>query len=70
LENVYLEMAESAALECTSERSFANRHLMAEGQSEQVFTLSRELIHFECVARSATQRAEIALDRLEFIREA
>jgi FkbM family methyltransferase len=42
---------------------------MTEGQSEHVFTVNRDLIHFECVARSATRQAEIALDRLEFIRE-
>jgi FkbM family methyltransferase len=43
---------------------------MGEGQSEYVFILKRDLIHFECVARSAVEGAEIELDRLEFIREA
>jgi FkbM family methyltransferase len=43
--------------------------LMEEGQSEHVFILKRDLIYFECVARSATEGAEIELDRLEFIRE-
>jgi len=43
---------------------------MEEGQSEYVFILKRDLIHFECVARSAVEGAEIELDRLEFIREA
>jgi FkbM family methyltransferase len=43
---------------------------MGEGQSEHVFILNRDLIHFECVARSAVDGAEIELDRLEFIREA
>lgn len=42
---------------------------MKEGQSEYVFILNRDLVHFECVARSATEGAEIELDRLEFIRE-
>jgi FkbM family methyltransferase len=43
---------------------------MSEGQSEHVFILKRDLIHFECVARSATEGAQIELNRLEFIREA
>jgi FkbM family methyltransferase len=44
--------------------------LIREGQSEHIFTLKRDLIYFECVARSATESAEIELDRLEFVREA
>jgi hypothetical protein len=43
---------------------------MREGQSEHIFILKRDLIHFECVARSATESAQIELDRLEFVREA
>ncbi len=42
---------------------------MSAGQSEHVFILQRDLIHFECVARAATEGAAIELDRLEFIRE-
>jgi hypothetical protein len=42
---------------------------MNEGQSEHVFILKRNLIHFECVARPTTDGAGIELDRLEFIRE-
>jgi hypothetical protein len=42
---------------------------MSAGQSEHVFILQRDLIHFECVARGATEGAAIELDRLEFIRE-
>jgi hypothetical protein len=42
---------------------------MSEGQSEHVFILKRDLIHFECVARATTDGAGIELDRLEFIRE-
>ena len=42
---------------------------MNDGQSEHVFVLKRDLIHFECVARAATEDAGIELDRLEFIRE-
>jgi FkbM family methyltransferase len=49
---------------------FVLRFFMTEGQSDQVFTLNRDLIHFECVARAATEHVEIELDRLEFIREA
>jgi hypothetical protein len=44
--------------------------LIREGQSEHIFTLKRDLIYFECVARAATESAEIELDRLEFVREA
>jgi len=42
---------------------------MREGQSEHIFILKRDLIHFECVARSATESGRIELDRIEFIRE-
>jgi FkbM family methyltransferase len=43
--------------------------LLEEGQSEYVFILTRDLIYFECVARPATELAELELDRLEFTRE-
>jgi FkbM family methyltransferase len=42
---------------------------LTEGQSEHVFILQHDLIHFECVARSAAEGARIELDRLEFTRE-
>jgi FkbM family methyltransferase len=42
---------------------------MEAGQSEFVFTLPRDLVHFECAARATGSFAEVSLDRLEFIRE-
>jgi FkbM family methyltransferase len=42
---------------------------LTEGQSEHVFILQHDLIHFEFVARSAADGAKIELDRLEFTRE-
>ena len=39
------------------------------GQSEQVVTLRRDLVHFECAAYAASADAEIDIDRIEFIRE-
>lgn len=43
---------------------------MREGQSEHIFISKRDLVHFECVARSASESAGIELERLEFVREA
>ncbi len=39
------------------------------GQSEQLLTLRRDLVHFECAAYAASDDAEIDIDRIEFIRE-
>ena len=43
--------------------------LLKEGESEHVFVSTRDLIHFECVARSVTEATQIEVERLEFIRE-
>ena len=39
------------------------------GQSEHVFVVQRDLVYFECAAYAADGQAEIAVERLEFIRE-
>ena len=39
------------------------------GQFEHVLVMPRDLVYFECAAFAASAQAEIAVDRLEFIRE-
>lgn len=38
-------------------------------KAEHVFTIQHDLVYFECAAYAASPEAEIALDRVEFIRE-
>jgi hypothetical protein len=43
--------------------------LLEEGAPDHTFVVPRDLVYFECAAFAAADRVEIAIDRLEFIRE-
>jgi hypothetical protein len=42
---------------------------MQSGETEHVFVAHRDLVYFETAAYAAAGRVEVALERLEFIRE-